>query len=317
MSILLSILKILGILQATYGSYVGLTQTLKNPDGTLTKQGKIAKYFILIGCFISLSAFLIEMQNKKESEEFLLLQYPITDFKAEGKVELWSTFFTLDNDYLDKPLELFKKLEKRNPDKELINYELNIIKSEKDHSLEASIKYDENGKPKYIIIPEKVFLNAPNNKPNILFMKMSGEKTGFTLSDDSFLNGKIDFNKVEFDLIYQSKFQSIKEILYDVNKKTLEAIVEYDLKLIQNNGKIKNLKQLLNAFCIKDNKGSKYFNLLHVDQKGYNLTPTILDTLENSNSIKLKEDELLYKLGTKEFVTEYLLLRYESKEISN
>ena len=312
MDTLLNILKVLGILQASYGSYIGLTHTLKTSSGSLTDDGKKAKNLIIIGSVISILSFVIDA-NRPKDKVSEMLEYPIEDFQAVGTFHPSTLFFNYKNDYLQSKLKLFKEMNK-SQNLEMKNKTLNVIEDE--HSKEAmlSVKYDTAGFPKYIVIPQEVFESAPANSFASIEMKLVGVKVCFTLDGDELLEKRIvDFENSNFDLVYETGDANVEEILYDTEKRSLTVSVSYKLALKKNSGRMKTLKDLREAVCVKQTGGVDYFDQLRSLQKGYTLTADVLGYIYDKREIPITKDDALNKFTKeKSFRPKYYLVKYKS-----
>jgi hypothetical protein len=312
MNILLNILKVLGILQASYGSFIGLTRTLKTSNGTLTKDGVKARNLIIIGSIISILSFVIDANRPKDNLS-AMLEYPLEDFQAIGSFDMSPMFFNYKNDYLQSKLKIFSEMNK-GQNIEMKNKTLNVLEDNHSKEPSLSVKFDSVGFPRYIVIPQDVFEKAPGNKLPALELKLVGTKVFFTLDKDDLLaNRLIDFENSKFDLVYETHNPNVEEILYDTKENEISVSVSYKLSLIKNNGKIKTLKDLEEAVCVKETGGVEYFNELRSVQKGYVLTAEKLGYIYNSKEIPItKDDELIKFTNEKSFRPKYYLVKYKS-----
>lgn len=312
MDTFLNFLKVIGILQASYGSYLGLTRTLKTSSGSLTENGRKAKNLIIIGSVISILSFVIDA-NRPKDKVSEMLEYPIEDFQAIGSFHPSTLFFNYKNDYLQSKLQIFSKMNK-SQNLDMKNKTLNVLENENSSKILLSVKYDSSGYPRFIVIPEEIFEKAPGNSFASLETKLVGVKVCFTLDGDELLEKRIvDFENSNFDLVYETGDANVEEILYDTKSKSLSATVSYKLSLKKNSGRIKTLKDLAKAVCVKQTGGVDYFDQLKSIQKSYTLTANVLGYIYDKREIPITEDDAMSKYtNEKSFRPKYYLVKYKS-----
>jgi hypothetical protein len=301
MMLLFPIIKILGILQASYSAYIGLTKTLKNEDGTLTRYGKIAKNGIVLGLVFSLIGFGVEAYLKKDQKTINpeILEYPIDEFYGYGDFTSNANLFSSTKysaaylDYLDSAKKYFYKLQKF-PVVKVKNKILGISNGSlanpvNDPRIICSIKIDSLGMPEYIVIsPDTLFKNLESVRT---FFSLS-HRLYFTKNEDIVQKDSIDLDKLDFDLEFSCRFLDFEEIRYYPEKNYYQFNCKYKLTIDKSNAQLKSLYDLSNSYALLKGSNIDYFNSLVLISKGYILKGTYVKTVY---SIEISETEDLAK----------------------